>query len=237
MQEFLDACRNLVGLRLTPEQVQAFRLYEDELSAWNEKFNLTAIRDREEIRTKHFLDSLTCLPRLGDIRGLHLIDIGTGAGFPGLPIKIAEPGVEVTLVDSVGKKLAFCEHMIQALAIQNARCIQSRAEDLGQAVAHREKYDRGVARAVAGLPVLLEYLLPLLKVGGFAVIQKGSNAPGEVEEAQKAVKVLGGEIESVTPVILLGIAETRYLVTVGKIKPTPGDFPRRAGIPSRKPII
>lgn len=237
MQEFLDACHSLTGIRLTPEQERAFQFYEDELSAWNEKFNLTAIRDRKEIRTKHFLDSLTCLSRLGNICGLHLIDIGTGAGFPGLPIKIAEPGVEVTLVDSVGKKLAFCEHVIQGLALQNARCIQSRAEDLGQSAAHREKYDRGVARAVAGLPVLLEYLLPLLKVGGLAVIQKGSNAPGEVEEAQKAAKVLGGEIEAITPVILPGIAETRYLVTVGKINPTPGEFPRRAGIPSRKPII
>jgi len=145
--------------------------------------------------------------------------------------------VVLTLVDSVGKKLAFCEHLIQILALKNVGCIQSRAEDLGQALAHREKYDRAVARAVAGLPVLLEFLLPLLKVGGLAVIQKGSNAPYEVNAAQKAAKILGGSIEAVTPVKLPGLADTRYLVTFGKTRQTPGEYPRRAGIPSKKPIV
>jgi 16S rRNA (guanine527-N7)-methyltransferase len=237
MEMFLQACNKLTGLQLTPEQGRAFQVYEDELIVWNEKFNLTAIRDRDDIRTKHFLDSLTCLPELGDIHGKLLIDIGTGAGFPGLPVKIAEPGVELTLVDSVGKKLAFCEHLIKTLSLKKADCIQSRAEDLGQALAHREKYDRAVARAVAGLPVLLEYLLPLLKIGGLAVIQKGSNAPDEVNAAQKAAIILGGSIEAVTPVKLPGVAETRYLVTIGKTRHTPGEYPRRAGTPSKKPII
>ena len=237
MEKFLEECNKLTGLQLTPEQGRAFQFYEDELMVWNDKFNLTAIRDREEIRTKHFLDSLTCLSKLGDVREKLLIDIGTGAGFPGLPIKIAEPGVALTLVDSVGKKLAFCEHLIQILALKNVGCIQSRAEDLGQALAHREKYDRAVARAVAGLPVLLEYLLPLLKVGGLAVIQKGSNAPDEVNLAQKATNILGGSIEAVTPVKLPGLADTRYLVTIVKTNQTPGEYPRRAGTPSKKPIV
>jgi 16S rRNA (guanine527-N7)-methyltransferase len=166
-----------------------------------------------------------------------LIDIGTGAGFPGLPIKIVDPQAAVTLVDSVGKKLDFCAHMIDTLHLENVRCIQSRAEDLGRDASHREHYDRVVARAVAGLPVLAEYVLPLLKVGGRGVIQKGSHAPSEVMEAGKAIDVLGGRILDVSQIILPGVEETRYLITVEKIKTSPREFPRRAGVPSKKPIV
>jgi 16S rRNA (guanine527-N7)-methyltransferase len=234
---FIDQCFTLSGRKITPEQAQAFQVYEDELVAWNEKYNLTAIRSREEIRVKHFLDSLTCFTQLGDIRGLSLIDIGTGAGFPGLPIKIVDPQVVVTLADSVGKKLDFCAHIIDTLQLENIRCIQSRAEDLGQDVTHREHYDRVVARAVAGLPVLAEYVLPLLKVGGKGVIQKGSHAPSEVTEAGRAIDVLGGRILDVSQVVLPGVEEIRYLISVEKIKPSPREFPRRAGLPSKNPIV
>jgi 16S rRNA (guanine527-N7)-methyltransferase len=237
VEQLIDGYFRLSGEKLSPDQANAFQIYEDELCVWNEKFNLTAIRDREEIHIKHFLDSLTCLEKLGDLRGLKMIDIGTGAGFPGLPIKIVSPEVAITLVDSVGKKLEFCRHLIQTLDLRKATCIQSRAEDMGQSTDHREDYDRAVARAVAGLPVLVEYLIPLLKVGGIAVIQKGCNAPAEVNDAKKALRLMGGDIEDLQEVNLPGVEEPRYLITICKIATTPAAYPRRAGIPSKKPII
>jgi 16S rRNA (guanine527-N7)-methyltransferase len=237
MDDLLDALFNLTGRTLTPGQVQAFEVYENELCAWNQNINLTAIRDRKAIRVKHFLDSLTCLPMLGEMSEMKLMDIGTGAGFPGIPIKICEPAVMVVLTDSVGKKLDFCRHIIEKLYLNGIPTIQARAEDLGQSLEHREQYDRATARAVASMPVLVEYLLPLLKIGGKAVIQKGENGPLETQEAKRAIKVLGGELELISPVNLPGIAETRYLITIRKITSTPKGYPRRAGIPAGKPIL
>ncbi len=237
MDDILDALFDLTGRTLTPGQVQAFGIFENELCEWNQKINLTAIRDRKEIRVKHFLDSITCLPMLGDISDMKLIDIGTGAGFPGIPIKICEPAVKVALTDSVGKKLDFCRHIIENLYLEGITTIQARAEDLGQSPEHREKYDRATARAVASMPVLVEFLLPLLKIGGMAVIQKGENGPVETQEAKRAIKILGGELERIIPVNLPGIAETRFLITIRKIASTPKGYPRRAGIPTGKPIL
>jgi 16S rRNA (guanine527-N7)-methyltransferase len=237
MDDILDVLFDLTGRTLTRHQVQAFEIYEDELCKWNQKINLTAIRDRKEIRLKHFLDSLTCLSVLGDISDLKLIDIGTGAGFPGIPIKICEPAVIVALTDSVGKKLDFCRHIIEKLNLNGITTIQARAEDLGLSLEHREKYDRATARAVASMPVLVEYLLPLLKIGGKAVIQKGENGPAETKEAKRAIKILGGELELINPVNIPRIAETRYLVSIQKIASTPEGYPRRAGTPAGKPIL
>jgi 16S rRNA (guanine527-N7)-methyltransferase len=174
---------------------------------------------------------------LGDISGMKLIDIGTGAGLPGIPIKIYEPAVMVALVDSVGKKLDFCRHIIEKININGITTIQARAEDLGQSLELREQYDRATARAVASMPVLVEFLLPLLKIGGIAVIQKGKNGPEETQEAKRAIKILGGELELINPVNLPGIAETRYLITIRKVASTPKAYPRRAGIPAGKPIL
>ena len=224
------------GHSLTREQESAFQTYEDELIDWNEKFNLTAIRDRDGIRVKHFLDSLTLLPFIENKVDTRLIDIGTGAGFPGLPIKIMMPAIQLTLVDSVGKKLEFCRHLAGSLRIEQVSCVQARAEDLGQAFAHRQNYSHVTARAVAALPVLVEYLLPLLRLGGIAIIQKGESGPAETNSARKAIRVLGGELEKIMPVNLPGVAETRYVILIRKIAATPPAYPRRAGIPAKKPI-
>jgi 16S rRNA (guanine527-N7)-methyltransferase len=237
MNDFSRSFHEILGRAITETELQAFRVYEDELCEWNKKINLTAIRDRDEIQVKHFLDSLTCMTSLGGIDDLRLIDVGTGGGFPGLPIKICCPNLKLTLVDSVGKKLDFCRHLISKLNLQKVEMVQSRAEDLGQNLDYREKYDRAVSRAVASLPVLLEYLLPLLIVGGKAVIQKGENGPIELEDSTKALIVLGGKLEAIQSVRLPGVEDARYLITIQKISKTPPQYPRRVGIPSRKPLV
>ena len=227
---------NQVGLRLNRFQLNALHQYEKELLAWNARYNLTAIRDVEEIRTKHFLDSLTCLLAIRDIPSLRLIDIGTGAGFPGLALKIVTPNLHLTLVESVGKKADFCRHMVQKLELENVQVVQERAEVLGQSPIHREQYDWAVARAVAALPVLAEYLLPLVKVGGSILAMKGETAPAEVHAAEHAMHLLGGRMRQLLPVMLPGVAEERYLVVVDKTAATPPAYPRRVGIPARRPL-
>jgi 16S rRNA (guanine527-N7)-methyltransferase len=226
----------LLGLQLSTRQVELFSLYEKELLEWNEKFNLTAIRKPEEIRSKHFLDSLTCLQGFKEPKPIKLIDIGTGAGFPGIPLKIAYPHLRLTLVESVGKKADFCRHMIEILQLEKVDVLQARAEDLGQIVGHREMYDLAVARAVAALPVLVEYLLPLVKVGGRMIAQKGESAPAEVHAAEHAVKVLGGRIVQIKPIVLPGVADERFLILIDKIATTPKPYPRHAGLPAKRPL-
>ncbi|WP_299025575.1 16S rRNA (guanine(527)-N(7))-methyltransferase RsmG [uncultured Thermanaerothrix sp.] len=237
MEKFAQDVQNLLGIKLTPRQRAAFATYEQELLAWNTRFNLTAIRDPEGIRTKHFLDSLTCiLAWRNSTPPQSLIDIGTGAGFPGLPLKILLPHLEVTLVDSVGKKLAFCRHIVEVLKLEKVTLIQGRAEELGQDPAHRERYDWAVARAVANMPVLVEYLLPLVRVGGAMLAQKGASGPAETQGAERAIRILGGQLQQILPVYLPGVAEERYLIVIRKQSATPPSYPRRVGLPAKKPI-
>ena len=197
---------------------------------------MTAIRDGEGIRSKHFLDSLTCMLVWRDRPPERLIDIGTGAGFPGIPLKIIMPRLQLTLVESVGKKLEFCRHMVEVLGLENVTCLQARAEELGLAREHREKYDWAVARAVANLPVLAEYLLPLVRVGGGMLAQKGETGPAEAHKADRAIHVLGGRIKQLIPVLLPGVTEERFLVVVDKVSATPPGYPRRVGLPAKRPI-
>lgn len=236
MEKWVRDLKTLVGIQLTARQVAAFQRYEDELLEWNSRMNLTAIRDREGIRTKHFLDSLSCILAFRDRPPERLIDIGTGAGFPGIPLKIIYPRMKLTLVESVGKKLDFCRHIVQTLELDEVTLLQARAEELGQDRAHREKYDWAVARAVANLPVLAEYLLPLVALGGKMLAQKGETAHAEAVAAEKAIRVLGGELQQIIPVLVPGIAEERYLVVVDKVASTPPGYPRRVGLPARRPI-
>jgi 16S rRNA (guanine527-N7)-methyltransferase len=236
MEKFIQDTLNVTGIRLLPSQVKAFQVFEEELMCWNEKFNLTAIRDSEGIRTKHFLDSLTAFSEIGLPFSGKIIDIGTGAGFPGIPIKIVAPHARLTLVESVGKKAQFCQHMVEVLGLENVEVLTSRAEDLGMPGRHREKYDWAVARAVASMPVLAEYLLPLVKVGGAILAQKGESAHVEVQSAQNAIRVLGGKLRRISQVTLPGVVDERFLVVIEKQAATPSQYPRRAGIPAKKPL-
>jgi 16S rRNA (guanine527-N7)-methyltransferase len=236
MKQFAQLVFQQTGLRLSPRQREALLLYESELMAWNERFNLTAIRDNEEIRVKHFLDSFTCLQVMRSQPGNRLIDIGTGAGFPGLILKIANPNQQVTLVESVGKKVDFCRHIVNALGLEQVSVVQDRAEVLGRMAAHRESYDWATARAVAVLSVLAEYLLPFVRIGGSMLAMKGANAPAEAQAAEHALRVLGGRLRELAPITLPGVVEERYLVVVDKVAATPPAYPRRVGVPSRRPL-
>lgn len=236
MEQFQREVKEITGYQLSPPQLAAFKRYEQELLDWNSRFNLTAIRDVEGIRKKHFLDSLTCLLVWRESPSGRLVDIGTGAGFPGIPLKIVLPQLRLTLVESVGKKVTFCQHVVDALKLKKVTVLQSRAEELGQNKDHRECYDWAVARAVANLPVLAEYLLPLVKVGGGMLAQKGESAVAETHTAERAIRVLGGQLRQVKKVELPGVAEDRYLVVVDKKAPTPPGYPRRVGLPAKRPI-
>ena len=239
MEKFVKDVQSLLGLRLTTRQVAAFERYEEELLAWNEIFNLTAIRDREGIRTKHFLDSLSSLLVMRDLPPNRLVDVGTGAGFPGIPLKIAVPEMRLTLVESVGKKAEFCRHLIETLGLERVEVLACRAEEIGQARErneYRERFDWAVGRAVASLPVLSEYLLPLVRIGGCMLAQKGESGPQETQASEKAFRLLGGRLKTVQKLNLPTVAEDRYLVVVDKIAATPTGYPRRVGLPAKRPI-
>ena len=234
MEQLAREFHDLVGLNLKPHQLAAFSCYGDELAEWNTTHNLTAIRDPENVRVKHFLDSLSAYLALRGSQMTRLIDVGTGAGFPGLPLKILCPNIELTLVESVGKKARFCRHIVDTFHLENVEVLQTRAEVLGQAAAYRESYDWAIARAVAVMPILLEYLLPLVKVGGKVLAMKGWNAPAEVHSAERAIQLLGGHLRQLIQVMLPGVVEERYLVVVDKVAATPEKYPRREGIPTKR---
>jgi 16S rRNA (guanine527-N7)-methyltransferase len=236
MKNLAHEAKSIFDLRLTRGQMAAFQQYENTLLEWNARFNLTAIRDPQEVRTKHFLDSLTCLLAIRDTPLEQVIDVGTGAGFPGIPLKIACPKMRLTLVESVGKKADFCRHVVNVLQLEGVRVIQERAEVLGQSKEHRELYDWAIGRAVALMPVLAEYLLPLVRVGGRMLAMKGESGPAEAHSAEQAMRVLGGHLRQLIPVTLQGVADDRYLVIVDKIAATPQSYPRRVGIPAKQPL-
>lgn len=236
MEKLIQDARILFNVHLIGRQVLALGAYEKELMTWNQRFNLTAIRDVEGIRTKHFLDAFSCVLAWKANPPSHLIDIGTGAGFPGIPLKILYPSMRLTLVESVGKKAAFCQHIVEVLKLDGVEILNTRAETVGQNPKHREQYDWAVARAVANLNTLSEYLLPLVKVGGTMLAQKGQAGPAEAQSAEKAMKLLGGRFSQITEVTLPGVVEERYLVLVDKVHVTPPNYPRKAGMPAKDPL-
>ena len=236
MQVMREYLHRQMGLRLSRAQLFALGLYERELLDWNTRFNLTAIRDPQEIYIKHFLDSLTCLLAMHEPLPTRLVDVGTGAGFPGIPLKIIAPKMHLTLVESVGKKAEFCRHVVHVLDLQGVEVVQERVELLGQHPDFREHYDWAVARAVAILPVLAEYLLPLVRVGGCVLAMKGETGPAEAHSAEHALRVLGGHLRQLAPVTLPGVAEERYLVIIDKVAATPVGYPRKVGVPSKRPL-
>ena len=236
MEQLVQDARALFAINLTVHQVDSLVQYEKELLKWNQKFNLTAIRDVESIRTKHFLDSFSCVLAWKASSPDRLIDVGTGAGFPGLPLRILYPNLKLTLVESVGKKAKFCQHIVDTLGLKNVAVIQARAEEVGQDSKHREKYDWAVARAVANLSALSEYLLPLVKVGGNMLAQKGERGPAEAQSAEKAIELLGGKLKQLIQVNLPGVVDERYLVVVEKVAATPPKYPRKPGLPAKQPL-
>jgi len=236
MEKIVQDALALFNVHITGRQVKSLITYEKELLEWNQKFNLTAIRDVESIRTKHFLDSFSCVLAWKATPPNRLIDVGTGAGFPGVPLKILYPNLKLTLVESVGKKAMFCQHIVRVLGLEHVDVIQARAEDLGRDPNHREKYDWAVARAVANLNVLGEYLIPLVKVGGTMLAQKGESGPAEAQSAEPAMKLLGGKLRQLIPVNLPGVADDRYLILVDKVAATPPKYPRKPGIAAKQPL-
>lgn len=236
MEKLIHDAQELFHIHLTGRQVMSLVMYERELLDWNQKFNLTAIKDVESIRTKHFLNSFSCVMAWGATPPHHLVDVGTGAGFPGLPLKILYPSTRVTLIELVGKKAMFCEHMIRMLNLENVQVIKARAEEIGQMSVHREAYDCAVARAVAGMNVLSEYLLPLVRIGGMMLAQKGESGPAEAQSNEKAMEVLGGKLQQIMQVNLPGVADDRFLVIVNKSHATPPKYPRKPGVPMKQPL-
>lgn len=224
------------GLPLQAAQQEKLRHYLVLLLTWNERLNLTAIRDPQQMQIRHFLDALSCVQVTGDLNGRSLIDVGAGAGFPGLPLKIAFPDLRLTLVESVGKKANFLTLVAAELELRDVTVLAERAEVVGQLPLHREQYDWAAARAVADLRVLLEYLLPLCRVGGSALAQKGTAAAQEVEMARAAIAILGGGTPVLHPVQLPQQEHLHYLVTIPKVKETPVSYPRRTGVPGKRPL-
>lgn len=236
MIELIQHAQDLLGLQLTQSQIASLECYEHELITWNQRMNLTAIREPGLIRVKHFLDSLTCLCVMRDLGNTRVIDVGTGAGFPGLPLKIVFPDMQLTLVESIGKKVEFCQHIVDTLKLENVTVLQERAEAIGQMSHFRQQFDWAIARAVAVMPVLVEYLLPLARVGGAILAMKGDSAPVETQQAERAIQILGGHLRKLIPVTLPGVVEQRYLVVIDKVAATPQGYPRRVGLPSKHPL-
>ncbi|MGC8825902.1 MAG: 16S rRNA (guanine(527)-N(7))-methyltransferase RsmG [Anaerolineae bacterium] len=225
------------GLALTPAQLEQFRKYCDELMEWNRRFNLTAIEERDQIQVKHFLDSLSLLTVWRPEGQPSVMDVGAGAGFPGLPLKIVCPQLRLTLVEAAAKKVEFLRHIIALLGLSDVIALHERAEALGRRPPYREQYDLVVARAVAALPELAEYTLPFARVGGLVAAYKGPAAAQEVQAAEFALAVLGGRLERLVRVEVPGLAEERCLVLIRKAAPTPAQYPRRPGIPHKRPLV
>ena len=222
----------MLSIQLNERQIDQFYLMMNLLVSWNEKINLTAITEPEEIIVKHFMDSLTICPYLK--QGAKLIDVGTGAGFPGIPLKIVRPDLNITLLDSLGKRVKFLDEVIQQLALTQIVAVHARAEEYAQK--NRESYDIATSRAVAKLSVLSEYLLPFVGVGGLALGMKGAEIEEELDEAKQAIAVLGGKVEKVESFSLLDTEMKRSIVILKKVGHTPSKYPRKAGTPAKEPI-
>lgn len=225
-----------MAIDLSGAQVEAFALYAAQLLEWNRKMNLTAITEPEEVAVKHMLDSLLCFRAEVFPEGCSVIDVGTGAGFPGLPLKIWKSALQVTLLDSLQKRVRFLQEVSDALRLEDVVCLHGRAEEYGRDKRFRQRFDVAVSRAVARLSVLAEYCLPFVKPGGCFVALKGAKYREELEAAGAALSVLGGKLERVKTVVLPQVEETRALLYIRKVKDTPGAYPRKAGAPEKKPL-
>jgi 16S rRNA (guanine527-N7)-methyltransferase len=228
-----------LGIRLTPVQQERFQSYYDELVAWRQQVNLTSVLGYREVQVVHFLDSLTpaVLLQSGlDARGVKAIDVGSGAGLPGLPLKIAFPEMSMTLLDATAKKVRFLLHLVEKLGLEGVEVVAARAEEAGRQAEYRERFSLVLSRGVSRLPSLAEITLPFCCMGGLVVAMKKGDTIAEVREASQAVHVLGGSVREIKDISLEGLDGERHLVVIEKVRPTPQKYPRRPGMPEKRPI-
>lgn len=238
IEEFFELMINYgkeINIKFTEEQLKKFYQYMNMLIEWNEKINLTAIIEPKEIILKHFIDSLTIIKYIDT--DSKIIDIGTGAGFPGIPIKIMRENVELTLLDSLNKRIVFLNAVIEKLHLEKIKAVHSRIEEYGKNKQYREKYDISTSRAVANLTTLSEYMLPMVKIGGISICMKGSEVEEEISNSKNAIQILGAKIKTVEKFMLPNSENKRNVIILEKIKTTPSKYPRKPGIPSKIPLV
>lgn len=223
-----------IEIELNNEQIEQFFKYMNLLIEWNKKINLTAIIEPKEIIIKHFVDCGTILKYIEETD--NIIDVGTGAGFPGIPVKILKNNINITLIDSLNKRINFLSEVIKELGLEKVKIVHGRAEDLAQNKEYREKYDKVISRAVANLATLSEYDLPFIKIKGKMIAMKGYEIEEELNNAKKAIEILGGKVEKVEKFSLIDTENKRSIILVNKLKSTPRQYPRKAGKPSKEPI-
>ncbi len=234
-QQLIEGAK-VLNVELTDKQADQLMRYKELLVEWNEKMNLTAITEDMEVITKHFLDCLTVQSSIDLAQVKSLVDVGTGAGFPGLVLKIAFPNVHITLIDSLNKRLKFLQHVIDELGLTGIECVHGRAEDLGKNKAYREQFEVCASRAVANLAVLSEYTLPFVKKGGYLIALKGQKLDEELVEGEKAITILGGTIDKLVDVVVPYTDLNHRIAKIKKVKETPKKYPRKAGEPTKAPL-
>lgn len=235
-QEILINAADNYGIKLDSNQISAMDMYYRLLLEWNEKINLTAITEPQEVAVKHMIDSLSCYREDVFIPNASIVDVGTGAGFPGIPLKIFRPDLQLTLMDSLNKRLNFLREVVEKLSLSGVEFVHARAEEAGKNKKYRESYDVAVSRAVARLNVLCELCLPMVKKGGWFIALKGAQFDDEAREAAKAINLLGGKIEDILPISLPGLSDKRAVIYIKKIAATPLSYPRKPGAPEKKPL-
>jgi 16S rRNA (guanine527-N7)-methyltransferase len=238
--EILQAGAQKLGINLTSGQLEIFEIYYRELLDWNKRINLTSITGYEDVQVRHFIDSLTIFtvinsPEKG--QALRVIDVGTGAGLPGIPLKIILPKIKLTLLEATGKKTKFLQHIVEKLKLDNVEIVAGRAEETAHNPEYREKFDIVLSRAVASLPALVELTLPFCITGGRFIAQKKGDIKKEIEQSRKAIDVMGGRLREVKSLELEGLNDARFLIVVDKIKSSPSEYPRRPGMPAKRPLI
>ena len=237
MEKLISGAGRL-GIKLSTNQIEQFAVYYRELTSWNRRINLTAITGYEEVQIKHFLDSLTVTLALKPgAKSFRLIDVGSGAGLPGIPLKILMPDIKLTLLEATAKKAAFLNHISQKLGLKDVEVVVGRAEDIAHREQYREQFDIVLSRAVASLASLVELTLPFCAIGGSFIAQKKGEIDPELSQASRAVGLLGGKLRERKKIELAEFSGERWLIIIDKVSPTPEAYPRRAGIPQKRPLL
>ena len=237
IREEMQKATKMCGINLSEKQYGKFVRYYDLLIEGNKQFNLTALTEPRDVAIKHFMDSLSIYDEEIFGNAANVVDIGSGAGFPGIPLKIYDEKMCMTLLDSLGKRTNFLEKVVDELQLSNVKCVKARAEDAARDEKMREKFTIAVSRAVAPLNILVEYVLPFVKIGGKMIAMKGKKAEDEIQEATHAIEIMGGGNIKIRKIKLPMIDDVRYIVTITKIKETTNTYPRRAGLPQKKPLL